>query len=66
MRARTELDSAPTLLGQVVIALVDGDPVAGLSLVDQRVVADPFVATQEAVELLRLHGDNGVVTILSQ
>lgn len=49
-----ELDSAPELTGEVVIALVNGDAVASLSLLDQRVVANPFVPTREAVALLRL------------
>ncbi len=54
VRRLAELDSAPELTGQVVIALIDRDPVAGLSLLDQRVVANPFVPTREAVALLRL------------
>jgi hypothetical protein len=58
VRGLAELDSAPELTGQVVIALIDGDPVAGLSLVDQRVVANPFVATSEAVALLRLRAEH--------
>jgi hypothetical protein len=49
-----ELDDAPTLDGQVLLALIDGRPVAALSLGDGRVVADPFVRTEEAVALLRL------------
>lgn len=54
VRRLAELDSAPELTGEVVIALVNGDAVAGLSLLDQRVVANPFVSTTEAVALLRL------------
>jgi hypothetical protein len=54
VRRLAELDSAPELTGDVVIALVDGDAVAGLSLLDQRVVANPFVPTCDAVALLRL------------
>jgi hypothetical protein len=49
-----ELDSAPALTGQIMIALVDCEAVAGLSLLDQRIVANPFVPTHEAVELLQL------------
>jgi hypothetical protein len=48
------LDDAPDLEGQVLLAFVDGAPIAALSLRDGRVVANPFVPTQEAVELLRL------------
>jgi hypothetical protein len=54
VRRLAELDSAPELTGEVVIALINGDAVAGLSLLDQRVVANPFVPTREAVALLRL------------
>jgi hypothetical protein len=48
------LDDAPELGGEVLLALVDGEPVAALSLGDGRVVADPFRFTEEAVGLLRL------------
>jgi len=54
VRLLAELDSAPELNGPVVIALIDGDAVAGLSLLDQRVVANPFIPTCDAVALLRL------------
>lgn len=53
-----ELDSAPKLTGEVVIALVDGDPVAGVSLRDRRVVANPFVPTEEAVALIQLRAEH--------
>ncbi len=49
-----QLDDAPELEGQVLIALIDGDAVAALSLSDGRVVANPFVRTEDAVALLRL------------
>jgi hypothetical protein len=48
------LDDAPELGGEALLALVDGEPVAALSLGDGRVVADPFRFTEEAVGLLRL------------
>jgi hypothetical protein len=57
VRRLAELDSAPELTGQVVIALLNGEPVAGLSLLDERVVADPFVPTTEPVALLRLRAE---------
>jgi hypothetical protein len=53
-----ELDDAPPLEGQVLLALADGHAVAGLSLQDQRVVANPFVPTGEAVALLRLRAQH--------
>jgi hypothetical protein len=48
------LDDAPALCGQILIALIGGQAVAALSLLDQRVVANPFLPTAEAVALLRL------------
>jgi hypothetical protein len=49
------LDSSPVPFGQVLIAEVDGQPKAALSLADGRVVADPFSRTAELVGLLRMH-----------
>lgn len=57
VRRLAELDSAPELTGRVVIALLNGEAVAGLSLLDERVVANPFVSTREAVALLRLRAE---------
>ena len=49
-----QLDDARLLVGPVMLAVVDGEVVAALSLSDGRVVANPFVATEKAVSLLRL------------
>lgn len=50
------LDSAPALpSGPVLVAEVDGEPRAALSLHDGRAVADPFEPTAELVTLLRMH-----------
>lgn len=49
-----QLDEAKALAGPVMLAIVNGETVAALSLSDGRAVANPFVATQEAVSLLRL------------
>src|SRR5436853_5011739 len=49
-----ELDDAPGLQGPVLMAVIDGEPVAAISLVDRRVVANPFIPTEQAVALLRL------------
>jgi hypothetical protein len=49
-----QLDDAPVPVGPVVLAIVDGEAVAALSLSDGRVVANPFIATEKAVTLLRL------------
>jgi len=54
LRRLAALDEAPELEGRVLVALIDGDPVAALSLADGRVIANPFVATLPAVALLRL------------
>jgi ketosteroid isomerase-like protein len=54
-----KLDSARALTGERVVAEVDGRIVAAVSLHDGRVIADPFVATADAVEVLRLHTAGG-------
>jgi hypothetical protein len=46
------LDSARPLNGPVVVAEVDGTPVAARSLADGRAVADPFVRTAGVLDLL--------------
>jgi len=49
------LDDAPPVLdGQVLLALIDDEAVAALSVLDGRVIANPFVPTEAAVALLRL------------
>jgi hypothetical protein len=54
LRLLAELDEEPELAGNALLALVDGEAVAALSLEDGRVVANPFVATSDAVALLKL------------
>jgi hypothetical protein len=54
VRRLADLDDAPMLDGEILLALVDGQPVAALSLTDGRVLANPFVPTAEAVALLTL------------
>jgi hypothetical protein len=51
------LDEQPALEGPVLLAIVNGSAVAALALDDRRVVADPFVATAEAVSLLRVRAE---------
>jgi hypothetical protein len=53
-RRLAALDDAPELEGRVLLAVLDGEAVAALSLDDGRVVANPFVPTAHAVSLLRL------------
>ena len=45
--------SARPLIGDIVLAVVDGRPVAALSLTDGRIVADPFFRAAGAAEALR-------------
>lgn len=53
LRPLAQLDDAPELAGEILVATIDVDVVAALSLDDGRVVANPFVLTSDAVELLR-------------
>jgi hypothetical protein len=54
VRRLADLDDSPQLEGQALLAFVDGEAVAAMSLRDGRVVADPFVPTADAVTLLSL------------
>ena len=58
-----QLDSRPSFAGPALVAEVDGEPRAALSLRDGGVVADPFAPTSELVGLLRMraggHGRRG-------
>jgi len=58
VRRLADLDDAPPLAGQVLLAMIDGEAVAALSLSDGRVVANPFLHTEAAVGLLRLRARN--------
>lgn len=58
VRRLAALDDARELEGPVLLALLDGDAVAGLSLTDRRVVANPFVSADQAVALLRLRAEH--------
>ena len=49
------LDSAPVPFGPVLLAEVDGQARAALSIDDERVIGDPFVRTAGLLELLRMH-----------
>lgn len=54
LRRLADLDDAPPLAGQALVALLDGEPVAAMSLSDGRVVANPFIPTTDAITLLSL------------
>ncbi len=49
------LDSAPVPFGPVLLAEVDGRPLAALSVNEDRVIGDPFARTVDLVALLRVH-----------
>ncbi len=51
-----QLDSAEPLSDPIVVAEVSGRMTAAVSLLDDRVIADPFVLTSGTVELLRARG----------
>jgi hypothetical protein len=53
LRTLAELDSARPLRRPAVLAVVDGRPLAALSLADGRIVADPFRPSADVVALLR-------------
>jgi hypothetical protein len=53
LRDLAELDSAAVLHGDVLVAVVDVEIRAALSLSDGRAIADPFRRTADLVELLR-------------
>jgi hypothetical protein len=57
VRRLAYLDSRRPLRGDVLVAFVDGEPLAAISVADGAVVADPFQYTADLVELLRLRGD---------
>jgi len=58
VRDLAALDDAPAPEGEVLLALIDGEAVAALSLRDGHVVANPFVPTVAAVALLRLRAEH--------
>jgi hypothetical protein len=54
LRLLAELDDAPELSGEILVATFEAEVVAALSLDEGRVVANPFVFTSDAVALLRV------------
>ena len=60
LKILAELDEAPELSGETLLAVIDGEPVAALSLDDGRVISNPFVATSDAVSLLRIRAKHVV------
>jgi hypothetical protein len=58
VRDLAALDDATAPEGEVLLALIDGEAAAALSLRDGHVVANPFVRTEAAVALLRLRAEH--------
>jgi hypothetical protein len=54
LRRLAELDSASALAGSVLVAEVDGEVLAALSVEEGRAIANPFRRTAELVALLRV------------
>jgi hypothetical protein len=58
LRDLSELDATPQLQRPALLAIVDDQPVAAVSLEDGRVAADPFTRTEDVVVMLRAHVDS--------
>jgi hypothetical protein len=56
LRDLAALDSARPLTGDVLLAVVGGEPAAAISLDTGAVIADPFQPTTHLVDLLRTAG----------
>ena len=54
LRDLAQLDSGAPLAGPALVAVVEGRVWAAIGIDDERVIADPFLPTAPAVELLRL------------
>ena len=54
LRDLAELDCARPLQGPAMVAVVEGHVWAAIGVDDERVIADPFLPSGAAVELLRL------------
>ena len=55
LRRLAALDDRPTLRGEVLLAEQAGEIRAALSIDTDRAVANPFAATADLVEMLRMH-----------
>ena len=54
LHALATVDSVPPLSGEILVAELDGTAIAAVSLMDGRVIADPFRRSADTVEILRL------------
>ena len=55
LRRLAALDDRPALRGQILLAEQAGEIRAALSIDTDRVVANPFAATADLVDMLRVH-----------
>lgn len=55
LRRLAQRDSARPIERPAIVAVVDGEPRAALSMRNGSVIADPFRSTAEVVEMLRAH-----------
>lgn len=51
------LDSAVVPAGELLLGIVDGEPVAAVAVTTGRAIADPFRPTADVVALLRLRAE---------
>jgi len=58
LRRLAALDDQRPLEGRVLVALVDGEPEAAISLDTRRVIANPFLSTRDLVQLLRVRAEH--------
>jgi hypothetical protein len=54
LKRLAELDEQPDLSGELLLAWLGSELVAAISVDDGRVIADPFVATSDAISVLEL------------
>ena len=59
LRSLSQLDSKSILAGPALLAEVDGETRAALSLQDGRIVADPFHPTADLAALLQARANGG-------
>jgi hypothetical protein len=57
LRRLAELDSRPALSGPALIGEMGGAPAAAVSLIDGRVIADPFQRTAVLTQILHMRFD---------
>lgn len=58
VRRLAALDDQHALVGPVLVALLEGEVEAAISLHDRRVIANPFLSTRDLVQLLRVRAEH--------